>query len=70
MKYNAFISYSCADVEIVENLKDHFGRYGVTAWVYSLDRTLAADAWEEIQARIEESDLVIVQFSKPPAKPV
>ncbi|EFK11621.1 conserved hypothetical protein [delta proteobacterium NaphS2] len=63
MKYNAFISYSGVDVEIVENLRDHINRYGVTAWVYSLDRTLAVDAWEEIQARIEESDLVIFVVS-------
>lgn len=64
MKYNAFISYSGADIEIVENFKDHLGCYGVTAWVYSLDRTLAADAWEEIQAKIAESDLVIFIVSE------
>ncbi len=64
MKYNAFISYASADIDIVENLRGHLGRFGVTAWVYSLDRTLAADAWEEIETRIAESDLVIFVVSK------
>jgi len=64
MKYNAFISYAGADEDIVENLRDHLGRFGVTAWVYSIDRILAADAWEEIESRIMESDLVIFVVSK------
>lgn len=64
MKYNTFISYAGADTDIVENLRDHLGRCGVTAWVYSLDRTLAADAWAEIEARITESDLVIFVVSE------
>ena len=45
MKYVAFISYACADTDLVENFRDHLGRYGVDAWVYSLDRTLAEDVW-------------------------
>jgi hypothetical protein len=64
MRYNAFISYAAADTDIVENFRDHLGRYGVNAWVYSLDRTLAVDAWEEIETKIAESDLVIFVVSE------
>lgn len=63
MKYNAFISYADADYDIVENLRDRLGRYGVTAWVYSIDRTLVVDAWQEIESKIAESDLVIFVVS-------
>jgi hypothetical protein len=59
VKYVAFISYACADTDLVENFKDHLGRYGVEAWVYSIDRTLAEDAWEEIQTKINECDIAV-----------
>lgn len=70
MRNNIFISYPAANTDIVENLRDHLCRYGVRAWVYSLDKTLAADAWEEIESKILESDLVIfvVSESTPSAK--
>lgn len=59
MKYNAFISYACAETDIVENFRDYLSRFGVTAWAYSIDRTLAVDTWDEIETKIRESDLVI-----------
>jgi hypothetical protein len=68
MKHNIFISYPKECVDIVENLRDHLKRYGVNAWVYSLDRTLAADTWKEIEAKIVESDLVIFAVSQYTAK--
>ena len=61
--HNAFISYADADVSLVGNLRDHLGRFGVNAWVYSYDRTLAEDAWEEIQARIKECYIIIFVVS-------
>lgn len=63
MKYNAFISYADADKALVENLRDHLCQFGVNAWVYSHDRTLAEDAWEEIKMKIKECNVVIFVVS-------
>jgi hypothetical protein len=64
MKYDIFISYADSDKEIVMKLKNQFYQHGVTSWVYSLDRTLAADVWEEIEEKISESTLIIFVVSK------
>lgn len=64
MQYCAFVSYASSDTEIVENLRGHLSENGVTAWVYSLDRCLAVDAWLEIKAKIEACDLIIFVVSK------
>ena len=60
MKYNIFISYADSDKDIVMKLKNQFYHHGVTSWVYSLDRTLAADLWAEIAEKISESTLIIL----------
>jgi hypothetical protein len=64
MKYNIFISYADSDKDIVMKLKNQFYHHGVTSWVYSLDRTLAADLWAEIAEKISESTLIIFMVSK------
>lgn len=64
MKNNIFISYAGSDTDIVENLREKLSGYGVTAWVYSLDNTLANDMWDEIKEKIIKSDLIIFAVSK------
>jgi hypothetical protein len=63
MKYNIFISYPNSQVDIVQNFKQQIEGYGVTAWVYATDRTLAKDLWSEIEQKINESDLVLFVVS-------
>jgi len=64
MKHDAFISYADADVSLVENLRDHLGRFGVNAWMYSYDRTLAADAWVEIKEQVNKCRIGLFMVSK------
>ena len=64
MKYQAFISYASADKDITENFQDRLSRLGVNAWMYSLNRTLAANTWEEIKTKLIDSDLIIFVVSK------
>jgi|SRR2546422_4739263 len=63
MEHNIFISYAGPDVDIVENLRDHLSKHGVTAWVYSVDRTLTDDIWEEIERKLRVSDAMIFAVS-------
>jgi len=63
MRYNIFISYPHSLVDIVQTFKQQIENYGVTAWVYATDRTLAKDIWSEIEQRIGESDLVLFMVS-------
>ena len=57
MNHCIFISYATPDQDLVENFADHLLRYGVKAWVYSIDKTLSTDTWREIEACIEEAEL-------------
>jgi len=54
-----FISYPDKESNIVENLRTRLREYGVEAWVYSYDKTLAQNAWEEIEEKIDKSQLII-----------
>ncbi len=63
-KYQIFISYPDKDVDIVENLKGRLKEYGVNAWIYSEDKTLSSDLWDEIENRIRSCRVYIHVFSK------
>ncbi len=43
MTHHAFICYPSHNQDIVENLAGRLRDIGLQAWVYSLDRALAAD---------------------------
>lgn len=64
MKHQVFISYPSPNEDIVKNLASRLKEFGVSAWVYSIDKTLAKDLWTEIEAKIQESEVFIFVASK------
>jgi TIR domain len=64
MKHQAFICHPSQDATIVENLAGRLRELGIEAWVYSLDKTLAADTWAEIESKINNSHLFICVASQ------
>jgi hypothetical protein len=64
LKYHAFICHPSQDAAIVENLAGRLRELGVKAWVYSLDKTVAADTWAEIESKINNSHLFICVASQ------
>ena len=52
-----FLSYATPDQDLVENFAGHLLRYGVKAWVYSIDKTLSDATWGEIKTRIDEAEV-------------
>jgi hypothetical protein len=63
MEYKIFISCASSDLGIVTNLRDHLNEHGITAWVYSVDRILAEDIWEEIERKLRASYAMIFAVS-------
>jgi hypothetical protein len=59
-----FISYPVKEKDIVGNLRGRFREYGVDAWAYSYDKTLAQEAWKEIEEKIIQSQMMIFIASK------
>ncbi|MYG04748.1 MAG: toll/interleukin-1 receptor domain-containing protein [Acidobacteriia bacterium] len=57
VEHNVFISYPAPNQDLVENFADHLLRNGVKAWVYSIDKTLSAETWPEIEACIDQAEL-------------
>lgn len=51
--HELFISYPSGNEDIVRNLARHLREFGVNAWVYSIDKTLADDSWQEIERKIQ-----------------
>ena len=64
MKHQVFISYPNPNEDIVKNLASRLQEFGVAAWVYSIDKTLAKDLWTEIEAKIQQSEVFIFVASK------
>lgn len=64
MTYHVFICHPSQNVDIVKNLASRLREFGIEAWVYSLDRTLAKDSWSEIEEKIRDSQLFIFIVSK------
>jgi hypothetical protein len=64
MEHDLFISYSDRDRDLIENFRTHLADLGVSAWVYSRDRTLAKDSWEEIKEKIKTTKYMIFACSK------
>jgi hypothetical protein len=64
MEHNIFISYSNNDVAIVENLRSEFRNFGVNSWVYSKDRSIGKETWDEIENKIRNADIVIFIVSE------
>src|SRR4030042_3499753 len=54
-----FISYPDEEEDIVGNLRGRLREYGVDAWAYSYDKTLAKEAWKEIEEKISQSQVMI-----------
>jgi hypothetical protein len=67
VKHQVFISYPDPNVVLVENLAGQLKDFGIAAWVFSINKTLAEGSWGEIEAKIHESEVflfVASQFSK------
>ena len=64
MEYHIFISYATPDTDLIENFKDHLKNNGIEAWVYSLDKTLAEDFWDEICEKMHSSRVIIFAISE------
>jgi len=64
MDHQIFISYASPDIDIIENLKDHLKTHGINAWVYSRDKTIAEDMWDEIIIKISDSKVMIFSVSE------
>ncbi len=64
MTHHTFICHASENAEIVENFAGRLREYGIKAWVYSLDRTLAKATWDEIEDRIRDCELFIFVASK------
>lgn len=54
MQHQIFISYAGPDQDLVENFQSELELRGINAWVYSLNKTLGVEAWEEIEDKIDE----------------
>lgn len=63
MKHQIFLSYATDDQDLVENFADHLLRLGIKAWVYSIDKTLSADLWEEIENTLRQAELFVYVVS-------
>jgi hypothetical protein len=48
-----FISYPDKEENIVSNLRGRLQEYGIEAWIYSYNKTLAQDIWKEIEDKID-----------------
>jgi hypothetical protein len=64
MSHHTFICHPSQNVDIVENLAGRLRDIGVEAWVYSIDRTLAEDSWQEIEDKIQRTELFIFVASQ------
>jgi hypothetical protein len=54
-----FISYPDKEENIVSNLSGRLQEYGIEAWVYSYNKTLAQDIWKEIEDKINQSQVMV-----------
>lgn len=54
-----FISYPDEEEDIVANLRSRLREHGVEAWAYSYDKTLAQEAWKEIEEKINQSHVML-----------
>lgn len=59
-----FISYPDKEEDIVGNLRSRLRNFGVETWAYSYDKSLAQEAWTEIEDKINQSQVIIFIASK------
>ena len=57
MGHQIFLSYPAPDEDLVEHFAEQLLNNGIKAWAYSIDKTLSAETWSEIKARIDEVGL-------------
>ena len=50
-------------MDLIENFQDRLKGYGVTAWVYAVDKTLSEEIWNEIESQIQSSNVMIFAVS-------
>ena len=62
--HSIFISYPDPEKDIVGSLRECLSDYGIRAWVYSHDKTIAKETWEEIEEKIQSCKLVVYVVSK------
>jgi len=62
--YNVFISYPDPERDIVGSLRECLSDYGIKAWVYPYDKTIAKDTWDEINEKIGLCKLIIFVVSE------
>lgn len=62
--HSVFISYPDPQSDIVGSLRECLSDLGIRAWVYSYDKTVSRDIWDEIKEKIESCKMVIYVISK------
>jgi len=62
--HQVFISYPSENDGIVRNLARRLRELGVNAWVYSIDKTLAENTWQEIESSIQGCQVFIFVASE------
>ena len=62
--HQVFISYPIQDQDIIDNLRERLVSYGIKAWVYSHDKTISKDIWEEINEKIMSCKMILFVVSK------
>jgi hypothetical protein len=62
--HNIFISYPDPEKDIVGSLREALSDFKVNAWVYSHDKTISKDSWEEINEKIQISKMVVFIVSE------
>ena len=62
--YQIFISYPVQDETIIENLRERLDSSGIKAWMYSHDKTISEDIWEEINEKISSCKMILFVVSK------
>ncbi len=62
--HEIFVSYPDPESDIVGSLRECLSDLGIRAWVYSHDKTIAKDTWDEIREKIMSSKMVVYVVSK------
>ncbi len=62
--HSIFVSYPDPENDIVGSLRECLSDLGIRAWVYSHDKTIAKDAWDEINEKIMSCQMIVYVVSK------
>jgi hypothetical protein len=62
--HEIFVSYPDPERDIVGSLRECLADLGVSAWVYTYDKTIAKDAWDEIKEKLFSAKMVVYVVAK------